>query len=163
MTRPGFGLLTVAAVALVGIGISTRDAATTIQFAAGIVVALALIAAARRLTSTVPEPPHDPLPRPTEQGAGVLLAPSAIVSGRRSPWDVHTRLRPALREAAAPLLLHRRGLELDDPRQAEAVAAVVGPAAWELIRPDRPPPGPGTRRGLSTRRLDAVLRGLEAI
>lgn len=55
-----------------------------------------------------------------------------------SGLDVDDRLRPRLREDVGVLLAARLGLHLDDPDDADAIRAVIGEPAWELIRPDRP-------------------------
>ena len=51
--------------------------------------------------------------------------------------DAHTRLRPVLVEIAEARLV-RRGLRLE--RDVEEARRLLGPAAWELVRPDRPAP-----------------------
>jgi hypothetical protein len=55
-----------------------------------------------------------------------------------SALHLHIRLRPLLREIAAHRLRAHYGVDLDGepPRAAE----LVGPAAWEVVRPDRSPP-----------------------
>ena len=62
-----------------------------------------------------------------------------------SALHFHTRVRPVLREIAAHRVRARYGIELDEePARAREV---LGSAAWEVVRPDRPPPadrlGPG--------------------
>jgi hypothetical protein len=53
-------------------------------------------------------------------------------------FHLHLRLRPVLREIAAHRLLNRYGVELDaEPARAREL---VGAAAWEAVRPDRPSP-----------------------
>ena len=77
-----------------------------------------------------------------------------------SAMDVHTRLRPVLAEAATTRLA-RHGLRLDgDPAE---VRRLLGPAAWDLLRPDRPVPADVAAPGLSARELGAVLDALEAL
>ncbi len=60
-------------------------------------------------------------------------------------FDLHFRLRPHLRRIAQ-YRLAARGVQLDT--QPQRAGEIVGPDAWELIRPDRPEPedrnGPGT-------------------
>jgi hypothetical protein len=74
--------------------------------------------------------------------------------------DAHTRLRPLLVEIAE-LRLARRGLRLDrDPVEARRL---LGPAAWELVRPDRPPPPGRDAPGVEAQGLDEVLEALEAL
>jgi hypothetical protein len=62
-----------------------------------------------------------------------------------SAFHLHLRLRPVLREIAAHRLWTRFGVDLD--REPERARGLVGAAAWELVRPERPAPvdrlGPG--------------------
>lgn len=74
--------------------------------------------------------------------------------------DTHGRLRPVLVEIAVARLA-RRGLRLD--RHASDAERLLGPDAWELVRPDRPPPADPAGPGMPPRRLAAVLDALEAV
>jgi hypothetical protein len=74
--------------------------------------------------------------------------------------DAHTRLRPVLVEIAEARLA-RRGLRLD--RDAAEARRLLGPTAWELVRPDRPPPRDPDAPGIARRDLEHVLDVLEAI
>jgi hypothetical protein len=77
-----------------------------------------------------------------------------------SAFDVHTRLRPVLVEIAETRL-GRHGVRLD--RDEDEARRLLGPAVWELVRPDRPaPPGRGAP-GISPRELDEILDALEAL
>ncbi len=98
------------------------------------------------------------------------MAPKALheadrlvtAAGGGTAADVHFRLRPALRELAAQRLATRHGLDLDRPEDAEAVAALCGPALWGVIRPDRPVPedrtGPALGRGVVPDVIGALER-----
>jgi hypothetical protein len=77
-----------------------------------------------------------------------------------SALDVHTRLRPVLVEIAEARL-GRRGLRLD--RDAAEARPLLGPAAWDLVRPDRPAPPGRDAPGIRPRELDEVLDALEAL
>lgn len=77
-----------------------------------------------------------------------------------SRLDAHTRLRPVLVEIAEARLA-RRGVSLD--RDAEKAERLLGPAAWELVRPDRPAPQNREARGIRPRELDEILGALEAL
>jgi hypothetical protein len=77
-----------------------------------------------------------------------------------SGLDVHTRLRPVLVEIAEARL-GRRGLRLD--RDAEEARRLLGPQAWELVRPDRPVPPNRHAPGMRPGELDDVLDALEAL
>ena len=74
--------------------------------------------------------------------------------------DAHARLRPVLMDVAETRL-RRRGLRLD--RDADEARRLLGPAAWELVRPDRPAPSDPDAPGLTTRELDEVFAALEAL
>jgi hypothetical protein len=55
-----------------------------------------------------------------------------------SALHLHIRVRPVLREIAAHRLRAHYGVDLDsEPGRAQEL---VGPTAWQVIRPDRPPP-----------------------
>jgi hypothetical protein len=75
-------------------------------------------------------------------------------------FDVHYRLRPHVRRIAA----HRlglRGVSLD--RQPRRAAALLGPEAWDLARPDRPEPDDRNARGVDLAHLTRVVEGLDAL
>lgn len=75
--------------------------------------------------------------------------------GTQSAFDFHVRLRPVLREIA-DARLSARGRRLEEARE------LLGPEAWELIRPDRPPPddrhAPGADPAAVRRFVDALER-----
>jgi hypothetical protein len=84
----------------------------------------------------------------------------AVATATRHAGDLHQRLRPILREIASEGV-RRHGVDLDaDPVGAQAL---VAPATWELVRPDRPRPDDAFARGLTRRELDAVLDDLERL
>ena len=76
-----------------------------------------------------------------------------------SGLSAHTRLRPVLVEIAEARLA-RRGLSLD--QDVEEARRVLGPAVWDLVRPDRPAPRRRDTPGIPPRRLEEILDGLEA-
>jgi hypothetical protein len=79
--------------------------------------------------------------------------------GTQTAFDFHFRLRPVLVEIAANRLAGR-GLTLTgDPR----ARAVLGDAAWELLRPDREPPRDRNAPGLAPDELGRVVGVLERI
>jgi hypothetical protein len=78
-----------------------------------------------------------------------------------SALDLHVRLLPAVREAAAELLLTRRGIDLEaDP---EAAREALGDEAWALLRPDLGPPADRFGKGIPPARLRALVDAVEAI
>ncbi len=75
-------------------------------------------------------------------------------------FDVHFRLRPLLRSIASDALL-RRGVDLD--RTPERAEALLGPDAWELVRPDRPAPRDRAARGVPLDSVERAVAGLERL
>ena len=74
--------------------------------------------------------------------------------------DVHGRLRPLLVEIAVARLA-RRGVTMD--AHAAEVERLLGPVAWELVRPDRPSPRNPEAPGLAPREIESVVDALEAV
>jgi hypothetical protein len=56
--------------------------------------------------------------------------------------------------------LGRHGVRLDDDEEARRL---LGPAAWELVRPHRPAPPNRHAPGIGARELDEILDALEAL
>jgi hypothetical protein len=83
-----------------------------------------------------------------------------VTWSRASGQDVHNALRPVLVEIAQARLA-RRGLRLD--RDGVEAQRVLGPAAWELVRPDRAPPRDLHSPGITAGDLEAILDALEAL
>jgi hypothetical protein len=96
---------------------------------------------------------------PAESGEPTLVRDLELST--YSAFHLHARLRPLLRDIAAHRLRSRYGVELDaEPARAREL---VGPAAWDLVRPDRPPPVDRLARGASPEELQSVVDGLDAI
>jgi len=75
-------------------------------------------------------------------------------------FDLHFRLRPHLVRIAANRLA-TRGVDLGtEPARARGL---VGPEAWELVRPDREPPEDRAARGIDLAGLRRVVDQLDAI
>jgi hypothetical protein len=77
-----------------------------------------------------------------------------------SGMSAHTRLRPVLVEIAEARLV-RHGLRLE--RDLEESQRLLGPAVWELVRPDRPTPRGRDAPGIPLHRLAEMLDMLEAL
>jgi hypothetical protein len=134
-----------------------------VSIAAGALgAALCLAVLAVRLPPS--QPVFEPGLRPHESSAvwpAQLVRLERIVAwSAASGRDAHTGLRPVLVEIAETRLA-RRGLRLD--RDAAEAERLLGPAAWELVRPDRPPPGYPDSPGMPARELEAILDALEAL
>lgn len=84
-----------------------------------------------------------------------------VALARSSAFDLHYRLRPRLRGIASSLLLTRRGIDLD--RQPDAARGILGPDAWELVRPDREPPADRLGPGAAADELERALSAMERI
>jgi hypothetical protein len=78
-----------------------------------------------------------------------------------SSFHLHTRLRPLLREIAAHRLSMRFGVDLD--REHERARELTGGEAWELVRPERPPPSDRLAPGPPASHLSKVVEELERI
>ena len=78
-----------------------------------------------------------------------------------SSFHLHMRLRPILREIAAHRLSMRFGVDLD--REPERARELIGVEAWELVRPERPPPSDRLAPGPSASHLSKVVEELERI
>lgn len=80
-----------------------------------------------------------------------------VVMAGGNAFDFHLRLRPRFQSIAAHRLAARRGLELEGGRH------VLGEEAWELLRPDRPPPADRFAPGVAIERQRDLLDRLERI
>ena len=84
-----------------------------------------------------------------------------VILGISGTFDLHYHLSPRLRSLARDLLAGRRGISLEhDP---DVARGVVGDEAWELVRPDRPPPADRLARGIPPAELARVVTALEQI
>jgi hypothetical protein len=79
---------------------------------------------------------------------------------RSSDLDAHSRLRPVLVEIAE-VRLARRGLRLE--RDVAEARRLLGPKAWDFVRPDRPRPKDRDASGIPPHELDEILDVLEAL
>lgn len=97
-------------------------------------------------------------PQPQERLAELAKVEREVALGMATAFDLHYRLRPALRRTASELLASRRGIDLD--RQPEAARRALGDDAWEIVRGDREPPddrfGPGVELAALRRTVSAL-------
>jgi len=96
-------------------------------------------------------------PPPAELESLVRMLALASASG----VYVHNRLRPELRAIARELLFSRQGIDLDV--EPAAASAALGPAVWELVRPDRPEPDGYETPGLAPPVLARIVTDLEGV
>jgi hypothetical protein len=96
--------------------------------------------------------------RPSDSGELTLVRD--VEQSTRSALHLHVRLRPVLREIAAHRLWMRFGVDLDRDGRAREL---VGANAWELVRPDRPPPSDRLARGPAPADLRVVVEELERL
>ena len=93
--------------------------------------------------------------------SGELTLVNDVQQSVASSFHLHMRLRPILREIAAHRVLLRFGVDLD--REHERARELVGADAWELVRPERPPPVDRLAPGPSASHLSKVVDELERI
>jgi hypothetical protein len=91
--------------------------------------------------------------------SGLARLENHAALGVAGAFDLHHRLCPRLRRLAEGLVETRRHISFD--RDPEAARAALGPTAWELVRPDRPPPANRIARGLPISDLRSVVESFE--
>jgi hypothetical protein len=95
----------------------------------------------------------DGVPPPEERVADLERMEREVTLALATEFDLHRRLLPLLREAAA-MRLERTGRGLG-PETAGRW--------WELLRPDRPPPEDRFARGPALHELRALVDDLDAL
>lgn len=92
--------------------------------------------------------------------------PADLASLERVVWmasanaaDRHHRLAPLVRGIARHRLAAYRGVDLD--RDPDTASRLLGPVAWELVRPDAPPPADRFASGIGEADLHAVVDALD--
>jgi len=93
--------------------------------------------------------------------SGELSLVNDVQQSVASTFHLHARLRPILREIAAHRLSVRFGVDLD--RERERARELIGGDAWELVRPERPPPDDRLAPGPPASHLSKVVEQLERI
>jgi hypothetical protein len=99
-------------------------------------------------------------PRPQRPPELVRLE-QRIALAVTTAFDVHFRLRPAVRDVAAQRLWARHAVDLET--HPERAQALLGADVWELARSDRPPPGDPFAPGLGVRGIERVVAELEQV
>lgn len=100
---------------------------------------------------------HRPAQRPVRIAERDKLA-REVQLGTQTAFDLHFRLRPTLVEIARSRLAGR-GVALE----SERAKRILGDEAWELLRPDRPPPDNRNAPGISSDELDRLVGALERV
>jgi hypothetical protein len=153
----------------VGLGIVVAFAPGRVELALRIYALLlagaALVVALLALRRAYPRPrrrrpPSRPWPA-TARAALLGRLEQELALGSAGAFELHHRLRPRLHRIADELLLARRGVSLET--QPERARAALGEPAWELVRPDRPPPEDRQARGLPISDVRAVVEALERL
>jgi hypothetical protein len=93
--------------------------------------------------------------------SGELTLVRDIKQSTISALHLHVRLRPILREIAGHRLWMRFGVDLD--REPVRARELIGANAWELVRPERPPPSDRLAPGPAPADLRVVLDELERL
>ncbi len=129
---------------------------------------LALLLLVRAVRAAIPSGSRSDLERALRAGSASARRPEALTTLERevllstkTAFYLHYRVRPALREIAAHLLSTRRGIDLD--AEPEAARTVLGPEAWDLVRPDREAPADRLGPGRPVTELRAAVDALERI
>jgi hypothetical protein len=136
----------------------------TLEAAFVTVGAIAIVISGAAHAARLPAAKRPPAPRPrpprTSSPSQLLRIERIVDRSGESGLTAHTQLRPILAEIAEALLA-RRGIPLS--RDHDEARRLLGPEAWELVRPDRPQPRDGRVPGVAPHELEAVLDSLEAL
>jgi hypothetical protein len=134
----------------------------TLEAVLVVVGAIATVIGVAALAGRLPvrrEPPATaPAAMAGSRPSQLLRVERVVERSGESGLAAHTLLRPLLVEIAEARL-GRRGMRLED----DAAAGLLGPEAWELVRPDRPAPPDDAVSGVAPRELERVLDRLEAL
>lgn len=136
------------------------EVALIVAGAAGAALCLAALAVHLPAGQRVFEPSLRPRVKTERWPAHLVRLERVVESSAWSDLDAHARLRPVLIEIAEARLA-KRGLRLD--RDSAEARRLLGPKAWELVRPDRPPPHHREAPGVAPADLEEVLDALEAV
>jgi hypothetical protein len=100
-------------------------------------------------------------PAPPKAPAELEALRRTLILASVNATYAHSRLRPELRAVAAQLLAWRQGIDL--AAEPHAARAVLGEAAWELLRPDREEPPEPDAPGLPAPLLARIVTELEEV
>jgi len=153
--------------ALIGLFASTGMRARVLDaylVAIGAVLMLMLIRTVRNVIGDRPRSAFDDAlatMRRAPPPSGGLTLDRDVELSRLNEFHFHMRLRPVLREIAAVRLRRRYGVELD--REPARARELVPSAAWDAVRPDRPPPRDRLASGPSLAKLRELASELERL
>ena len=164
-------LTTVTAVTvLLGVMLAVRPLSVQ-QILASYVLVLAAVALAaltriaRSASDIPPRSDFDTALRPRvagpERPMELVRTEREIMLGTSNAGNLHKRLLPMLREAAAARLA--AGYNVDLARRPDAARQLLGDETWQLLRPDRAAPADHDGPGLPLRQLRAVVDKLETL
>jgi hypothetical protein len=136
----------------------TLEAAIAAAGVIATVIAVAVLAAGLPAAQRPPPPRARPpsMALPTQ----LLRIERIVARSGESALAAHAQLRPLLSDIAEARLA-RRGIQLS--RDHDESRQLLGPEAWELVRPDRPRPPERGATGVAARDLEAVVKRLEAL
>jgi hypothetical protein len=133
-----------------------------------VLAAVALAALTRIARSASEAPPPSELEAALRSHVAGPMRPLELVRtereitlGTSNAGNLHKRLLPILREAAAARLA--AGHNIDLVRRPEAARTLLGEDAWQLLRPDRLEPEERDGPGIPMRQLRAVVDTLEKL
>jgi hypothetical protein len=134
----------------------------TLEAAVLVVAAIATVISVAALAAWLPPADRRSAPQPdpaSRSRPSQLLRIERIVErSHAGRVATHTQLRPLVLEIAEAQLA-RRGVRLD----GDEARRLLGPQAWDLVRPDRPAPPDDRAAGIAPSELEAVLDSLEAL
>jgi hypothetical protein len=134
----------------------TLEAVIVVVGTIATVIAAAVLLA--QLPAREPRPASRPAARGRSRPSQLLRIERIVERSRDNGLTAHTQLRPLLVDVAESRLA-RRGLGLAD----EEAWVLLGPEAWEMVRPGRPAPPDGRAPGVAPQELEAALDRLEAL
>jgi hypothetical protein len=159
------GLATVALLALRSVYPGRQDLELDVYVL--VVGALAVLTAVLAAQRAIPVSTDSAIAQALEREPREALRPPDLERTERlvtmattTAFDLHYRLRPILREVAEQRLGDRRGIRLDDDPEAEEA---LGSDLWEVVRPDREPPGKRFAPGAEPEELQAAVARLESL
>ena len=124
--------------------------------------AIATVISVAALAARLPPAERRPAPQPDPAGRSrpsqLLRIERIVERSQASRVATHTQLRPLVLEIAEARLA-RRGVRVD----GDEARRLLGPQAWDLVRPDRHAPPDDRAAGIAPSELEAMLDRLEAL